>query len=202
MNMPQTSTEWTNLAIVARAGDADARAALAEALGILARKVFCCARLSVEDAEDLAQEAVWHIFQRLDKFQGKRFPGWVHAVFRNRLRDHFRRQSRRPRMVPPLENDQELFEAALLNGPGSNGILDEEGHAAVEAALRQLTMDDRHLVESQAGFRRTSFRQMAKELGISETCARVRHHRARQKLQLLLQNDRRMEKWLARYHAY
>jgi RNA polymerase sigma factor (sigma-70 family) len=201
MNWPQTSTEWTNLAIAARAGDADARDVLAEALGMLARKVFCCAHLSVEDAEDLAQESVWHIFQRLDKFQGRKFPGWVHTIFRNRLRDYFRLQRRRPPTVAPLESDHELFDSAFVNDPARNGFLDDEGHAAVESALRQLKEDDRHLVESQAGFRKTSFRQMAKELGISEASARVRHHRARRKLQLILQNDPRMEDWLARLRA-
>ena len=195
MSSPQTPAEWTELAVRAQARDSQAVDMLAVALGLLARKIFRCANLSPEDAEELGWESVWHIFERLDRFRGREFLAWAKAILKNKLRDHFRQLRRRPPTVPLLKNDEDTLvaEPAL----GANGVLDEAGHAALEDALRQLPAADRKLVESQAGFQRVSFRQMAGELGLSEAAARVRYHRAKHRLKVILEDDPRMKAWIA-----
>ena len=134
---------------------------------------------------------------RLHQFDGRNFVGWAFAILRNLLVEHYRQRNRQVPVVPLLDSDCEMATA----GPGLNGLLTEAEHAALEEALAQLKPDERTLIESQTGFQKVPFEQIGRELGLSTIRARVRHHRAKEKLETTLRKDRRMKTWLARHQS-
>jgi RNA polymerase sigma factor (sigma-70 family) len=197
MNSPQEHVDWTALAALVKAGDTNAVEDLAEKSGVLARKFYYRAGLSHEDAEDLAQESCKRIIIKLRQFDGRNFNGWALAILGNLLKEHYRRRGRRVPTVPLLDNDFEL----TIPETAHNGLLTETEHLALEEALARLEPDERTLIESQTGFQKVPFEQMGRELGISTDSARVRHHRAKEKLEICLRHDLRMKSWLARHQA-
>jgi RNA polymerase sigma-70 factor (ECF subfamily) len=56
---------------------------------------------SVEDAEDLTSETFLRLVRAIDGYDGRSsFRTWIYVILRNQIRDHWRRNGRRPVSVP------------------------------------------------------------------------------------------------------
>jgi RNA polymerase sigma-70 factor (ECF subfamily) len=195
MDSPQTREEWAALVRRVYAGDKKAVERLADLLGVRAYWFHRRRGLSREDAEDLAQDCVWHIFRHLNQFDGANFTAWAYTILRRKLADHFRRHR-----IPcvPLEDGD-------LNEPvpeaANDGLLDQAAQSALEEALAALTADERKVLELRHGREAVPYEDLARELGVSPGAARARYVRAREKLKARLRKETRMQAWLARRHS-
>jgi len=192
MDIPQTREEWMTLVTSVRATDSKAIEKLAEALGLMVFRFARRQRLSPEDAEDLAQECVWHIFQHLNQFAGGNFTAWAYTIIRRRVADHFRRHHL---SIVPLEEGD-------LNEPiseGANGSFTEHERCALTQALEQLTEKERKVLELRNGREALPYKELAEELCVSPGVARIRYARVRKKLETYLRRDARMQSWFERH---
>jgi RNA polymerase sigma-70 factor (ECF subfamily) len=81
-------------------GDPDALRSLVERAYPMVRRWALVHTGDPTEAEDLTQDVLVHVIQRLDTFAGtSRFSTWLYAVTRNAATDRLRRQSRRVRRL-------------------------------------------------------------------------------------------------------
>ncbi len=95
-----------------------------------------CRRYGVQpaDADDVAQEVLRSVSHAICNFkndrQGDSFRGWLYRIVQNKVRDHFRRATRRPHAVGgsdfQLSLDQlpaELSDDSVANDSGGDPVL-------------------------------------------------------------------------------
>jgi len=132
-----------------------------------------------EDARDVTQEAYLRAYRGLDKFRGDaRFTTWLYRITANCASTHRSRQAK--------HRHDELIEEALPadTRPGSDPEAraeDSLDRDRVSAALQHLPENLRRVVVLRDVYD-LPHEAIAAELGITEGAAKVRLHRARQKL--------------------
>ncbi len=133
--------------------------------------------------DELAREITQHTFYRLhgaraDFHHGSRVRPWLLTIAMNLVREHWRRQKRRPHV--DLDPDNHAAPAA------ERGPLEvAQRSAAVRAALAKLPASQRAVVELHH-FEERPYKEVADILGTSEGAVRVRAHRAYATLKALL----------------
>jgi RNA polymerase sigma-70 factor (ECF subfamily) len=133
--------------------------------------------------EELAREITQHTFFRLhgargDFHQGSRVRPWLLTIAMNLVREHWRRQKRRPHV------DLDLDTRAAPT-PEKSALELEQRSEAVHAALAKLPSSQREVVELHY-FEERPYKEVAEILGTSEGAVRVRAHRAYTTLKALL----------------
>ena len=122
----------------------------------------------VGDVEELVQDAVRAIHAKRATFEpGLGFTGWVYAIARYKLIDHFRRQGRR--VVVPLEDSGVL----LAEHSVEDGVVRRD----LSRVLSILPLRQRRLIEDVriGGY---SLAEAAARNGCSEGAAKVSVHRS------------------------
>lgn len=133
-------------------------------------------------AADVAQEALIRAWRSLPRFRGEaRFSTWLHRITVNVAWTHRRRAARH--RASPLED---RFEDPGI-GPERAGEM-ADLRSRIQAALDRLSPGQRAVVVLR-DVMQWSHREIAQELGITTTSAKVRLHRARKRLQALLEQD-------------
>ena len=166
-----------------RAGDQQAWTELVEATH---REVYSlCLRIlrDPDDAAEATQDAYLKAWRGLKGFRGEAmFTTWLYRVAANAAISKQRRRARRRQHETGAGDDQ--LEIAAATDPAHDAELRLELDA-VEAALARLPLLYRSAVvlRDVYGF---STEEVAKQLGISETAAKVRVHRGRKKLKVEL----------------
>lgn len=129
-------------------------------------------------SEEVAQEAFLIAWQKLPAVQpAPPLPAWVCGIAKNLARN----AARRARELPMTETTRE----PATNHSPVELILDRERHQLAERALAELADSDREaLVLYYRGDE--TFADVATALGIQETAARQRVHRARERLRSAL----------------
>ena len=171
---------WVRLA---RDGDEDAFAALVRAH---ADRLYAVAlRLTghPQDAQDVVQDTLLQAWQRLPDFrEHAQFSTWVTRILINRCHNH-RRDTRATSPLPDAD-------ATLPSTPPADLLaVDAARRDAVRDAVLSLPFDSRAplVLVTFAGHTHAEVGQV---LGISETAAKVRVHRARRALLQRLQEWR------------
>lgn len=150
----------------------------AEAMTVLFRHAWgdvcsLCARLSLDDdaAEDLAQETFMRVLRSAHGFRGDaRFSTWVYRIVCNVCSDHRAARARARRPLP-------IADDVVESDPGRVAVL--------RRALERLTDAEREAVVLSR-LRDQPYRQLAETLGCTEGAARVRVHRALERLRIIL----------------
>lgn len=133
-------------------------------------------------AADVAQEALIRAWRAIPKFRGDAsFSTWLHRITVNTAWTHRRRAARHvaseieDTLVDPGQTPEQAGETADLR-------------RRLVGAIDQLSPGQRAVVvlRDVAGW---SHAEIARELGITTTTAKVRLHRARLRLQTLLEED-------------
>ncbi|MDE0193053.1 MAG: sigma-70 family RNA polymerase sigma factor [Gammaproteobacteria bacterium] len=67
----------------------------------------CLSRVPAADAEEIAAETLRHAIRRIETYRGEAaLSTWINRVARSVLSEHFRRTSRRPKLVSIDQNEQ------------------------------------------------------------------------------------------------
>lgn len=168
------------LVAAARAGD---REAFEELVRLTHVEVYSLARRLTgdpDDARDVVQEAYLRAFRSIDRFRGDaQFSTWMYRITANCASTHRRRRARH----------RHLYLAEDHGGVDLDADHDPEDRAAragvrerLEAAISLLPPKLRSVLVLR-DLHGLSHRDIAEELGITESAAKVRLHRARKRLQ-------------------
>jgi RNA polymerase sigma factor (sigma-70 family) len=125
-------------------------------------------RSSAEDVTALAFERLYRARSRLDGARGTP-RAWLFAIARNAALDELRRRRRQPRAIPDADPAGEEDSRVAIE--------QAERRATVAAALAKLPLRERELVLLKF-HGQLSNREIARVLGISESNAGTRVHRA------------------------
>lgn len=168
------------------AGDHQAFATLADRYS---RPVYALvARIagSAEDAEELTQDAFMKAFDKLRQFDGRStFATWLYRIACNTALSYARRKRRH---VCPIDENR----AAALPDDEADRLEEmaerEKSLDALGRAVGSLDAEDRALV-TLFYYEERSIGQCAEIMALTEGAVKVRLHRARKKLYLLVRDE-------------
>ena len=162
-------------------GDPEAYAALVNQHQKMIRAVTFRMTGSLDDAEELAQDAFLRAYQRLGSFGGgSKFSTWLCTIAINLSLDWRRRESRRDDI-----HSKWAAEAISENNPGS--VFPDELSRRVQEALNRLPAKQRAAIVLTI-YENQSHAEAAKTLGCTEATISWRVFAARQKLKHLLKD--------------
>lgn len=176
-----------DIALVGRARQGDPRA-FAELMGRHQSRIYGLIMRIVGDrasAEELTQDTFLRVWKNLEGFRGDANAAtWLYSIAVNLCRDHLGGRQVRQRRCEVGLCDSDMGPAAqsLPGPPGPDRQLEEKEVAlAFRRALEELDPDHRaaFLLRHQEGL---SPAEIAQALGISESNAKVRVHRARRRI--------------------
>ena len=178
-------TDEARLIERARAGD---KTAVTELYRAHVQSIYKYVYLRVSDAhlaEDLTSEVFLHALESLPTFEyrGIPFSAWLYRIARDRLVDHYRRQSRRPDCSDLTEDlacdDAEPHDVAIR----------WQEETEVRAALQQLTEDQRVVLVLRF-MEHQSLADIGRRLGKTEGAVKSLQHRALAALSRALEGKR------------
>lgn len=164
-----------------RSGDTEAYAALVDQNQKMIRAVTFRMTGSLDDAEELAQDAFLRAYQQLSTFNGSsKFSTWLCKIAINLSLDRRRRESRR-------EAVHTRWAADTVAGGGVDDGFPDELSRRVQAALDRLPAKQRAAIVLTV-YENQSHAEAAKTLGCTEATVSWRVFAARQKLKKLLKS--------------
>jgi RNA polymerase sigma-70 factor (ECF subfamily) len=177
--MPQQVGDLTELVVAARAGDQQAFESLVRAT--YAETYTLAYRLTgdEEDARDVVQESYLRAYRGLRRFRGDaQFSTWLYRITANCASTHLGRRAKHRHEeladdAPVVDSNPDVDPAARSDANATRDRL--------TAALRGLPPRLRAVVVLRDVYD-LPHEAIAAELGISESAAKVRLHRARKKL--------------------
>lgn len=163
------------------AGDRDAYAALVDRYRSMAYTIAYRMVGDADEANDLAQEGFIAAYRNLRTFRsGSRFSTWLCSIVLNKCRDHLRT---RKNTVPV--DDLSGFRAPGRADPERTASADETS-AILQRALSALPRDYREVLVLKH-IEGREYSEIAGILGVSVGALKVRAHRGREMLKVLLQ---------------
>ncbi len=132
---------------------------------------------NAQDAEDLTQETFFKAYRNLGSFEGRSsFKTWIYRIAVNTSKNELRRRSRRPQVS---ESDTDTLSEVLT----SNVTLEEEWQGKrqidlLEEALGRLRPAEAEIIRLK-DLEQRPYAEIADELGISLSAAKMRAQRAR-----------------------
>lgn len=137
------------------------------------------------DAEDTVQEAFLNAFRNLDHFRGEaRFSTWLIGIAMNEARMRLRRAKRFPMLsidAAPTDPRELKMELADVRKSPSAEAEERELRFLLRRAVAELPMIYRHIYNLRV-IHEYSFAETARRLGVTETTAKARYHRAKQRI--------------------
>ena len=179
-----------------RAGDEQAFEILVRTFG---GRLLAVARRFVrndEDAQDIVQSAYLSAFRSLDQFEGTcRLSTWLHRIVVNTALMKLRsRRRRRPEqsigeLLPAFQKDGHHVEQfSDWTAPADQLMERKETRTKVRACIERLPENHRTVLMLR-DIEELSTREAAATLRITPTAVKVRLHRARQALSILLRKE-------------
>ncbi len=136
-----------------------------------------------ESARDIVQESFIRAYNRIGGFRGQcAFSSWIFCIAYNLSIDSCRRRSRRPLV---RLTDREVRTA---DTPAAEGPCDEECVGRMRRALDRLSAEECALVTLYYEEERP-MAEIAAIVGITETNAKVRLHRVRQRIRRYMEEE-------------
>ncbi len=140
---------------------------------------------SLEEAEDVVQEAFVQAYLKLDTFQmNSRFYTWVYRIaFNNALS---RKRRKKPAFSLEQSREQTGGEPVSPLDNAEERLIQTEQIAAVQAAIKELS-DDHRIILVLRDMQNMSYEDIAEILGMPMGTVRSRLNRARGQLRVLLE---------------
>jgi RNA polymerase sigma-70 factor (ECF subfamily) len=173
----------------AKAGDAAAFEYLYKAH---CKRVYnVCLRMikNPADAEDLTQQAFLQLFRKVGTFRGESgFSTWLHRVTVNIVLMHLRRKKPTELLAEDLERHSSNGESPREQGSGDASMLGAIDRLNLARAIRKLPSGYKRLflLYDVIGYEHS---EIAGLLGCSTGCSKSQLHKARRRLQRLLQGE-------------
>ncbi len=165
-----------------------ARSEFDEVVRLTFRDVYTLARRLAEndaDAEDVLQESYRRAWQGLPKFRSEsEFSTWMYRIVANTSSNHYKKRKRHSH----ADFDDVPEKTFGISGGEEEAAENSMLQRKLQAALQSLRPNLRKVVVLRDIYDLTHA-DIAKELGISETAAKVRLHRARRKLREIMTNQ-------------
>jgi RNA polymerase sigma-70 factor (ECF subfamily) len=184
-----------DLVAKAQAGDPDALGELVARAYPLVRRWALVRTGDPADADDLAQDVLVLVLQRLDSFHGSaRFTTWLYSVTRNAASDRLRRQERGARARLGAATRASL---APDPAPDPDSSLDRDRLSGVIGAFfRELPPRQREVFDL-ADLQGLGAREIAARLGIEPVSVRAHLFKARRALRarILASHPELAEEW-------
>jgi RNA polymerase sigma-70 factor (ECF subfamily) len=138
-----------------------------------------------DQAADAVQEAFFSAYRNLDRFRGGSFRSWVSRIAINAAMDTQRLRKRRPVEPYPELEDESWQPPADASADPVTSSLEAERHRALNAALAQVTDDQRAAIVlfDIEGY---DYADIAAMTGVSLGTVKSRIHRGRLALRALL----------------
>lgn len=180
----------------AKAGDSEALRELASRAYPVVRRWALVRTGDPADADDLTQDVLVQVIQRLDTFHGSaRFNTWLYTVTRNASTDRFRRRGRRHR----AQDDPRSGAFLTPDPPPSPDIAPDQGLLArvIGAFFEELPGRQREIFDL-AELQGLSTTEISERLGIEPVSVRASLFKARRTLRSrILQNHPELaEEWI------
>lgn len=175
-------SRWSALMVSAQSGNQDDYRALLEELGDVVHR-FLRSRFGHHHfIEDCVQEALVAVHHARHTYDPRRpFRPWLFAIVRHKTIDFLRKQRTREKVTDQYTRDQRVL-SQRAGRPGAEAGIDAGG------LLDRLPDQHREILmlTKVIGY---SIAETAGRLGISQSAAKVRVHRAVNKLRQLLDED-------------
>jgi len=180
----------------AKSGDSEALRELASRAYPLVRRWALVRTGDPADADDLTQDVLVQVIQRLDTFHGSaRFNTWLYTVTRNASTDWFRRSGRRRRAL----DDPRSVASLAPDPPPSPDLAPDQGLLArvIRAFFEELPKRQREVFDL-AELQGLSSTEISERLGIEPVSVRASLFKARRTLRArILQNHPELaEEWI------
>lgn len=187
--MKHDANATQDLTLILEAAARGNGAAWKQLVALYARRIFALAQSRCRNrdvAEEITQSVLATLAAKLGggeyKEQG-RFEAWLFRMAMNRVRDHVRKEKRRPEELEALDQD-----GAHHNGPAMEQRSDPADLERLRTALGKLTETDREVMELRH-HGQMSFKDIADLLDEPMGTLLARHHRALRKLKELMEHD-------------
>jgi len=169
----------------ARGGDLDAFNDLVECYQDLLFSLVVRMVPDRDQAADAVQEAFFSAYRNIDRFRGGSFRSWVSRIAINAAMDTQRLRKRRPVEPYPELEDESWQPPADASADPVTSSLEAERHRALNAALAQVTDDQRAAIVlfDVEGY---DYAEIAAMTGVSLGTVKSRIHRGRLALRALL----------------
>jgi RNA polymerase sigma-70 factor, ECF subfamily len=169
----------------ARSGDLDAFNDLVECYQDLLFSLVVRMVPDRDQAADAVQEAFFSAYRNIDRFRGGSFRSWVSRIAINAAMDTQRLRKRRPVEPYPELEDESWQPPADASADPVTTSLEAERHRALNAALAQVTDDQRAAIVlfDVEGY---DYAEIAAMTGVSLGTVKSRIHRGRLALRALL----------------
>jgi RNA polymerase sigma-70 factor (ECF subfamily) len=169
----------------ARSGDLDAFNDLVECYQDLLFSLVVRMVPDRDQAADAVQEAFFSAYRNIDRFRGGSFRSWVSRIAINAAMDTQRLRKRRPVEPYPELEDESWQPPADPSADPVTSSLEAERHRALNAALAQVTDDQRAAIVlfDVEGY---DYAEIAAMTGVSLGTVKSRIHRGRLALRALL----------------
>lgn len=179
--MQQLENKWLELA---RNGDAQAFSELVE---IYQRPVYnMCFRMlgNPQEAEDAAQETFLRAYKAIKRYDPQRkFATWLLSIAANYCID----QHRRRRIIQVDIDSAPIGNLGAKSKGHEASMIAQEASVEMQILLASLSPQDRAAVVLYYWFD-YSYREISKELSLSESAVKSRLHRARKSLAIAMRN--------------
>ena len=177
---PSQDDQWSEYALQAQAGDKKAYNNLLREIAPFIRNYLLKGLANPEWADDITQEVLLSVHKSLKTYSPDRpFRPWLMAIVNFRrtdfLRSHYKARDNKQTTL----DDYEFMRAHVTNPTNAGEYKD------IEAALESLPENQRKVFEmiKIKGF---STKEVANEMGMSESAVKVTAHRTMKKLQKML----------------
>lgn len=146
-------------------------------------RAFMSRRVASAQVEDAVSETMTRAVAGIDRFQlgSVGFAGWVYGIGRRVAADHYRRAGRQARQEEAAVRGLDLDSPAPLET-----VIDSEDRAAMRAAFRRLSAEERELLELRV-VGGMSAEEVAAALGKRAGAVRTAQYRALAHLRRILE---------------
>ena len=172
----------------AREGDEDASALLVSEITPFILKIVRCRLPRRMDENDLLQEILIKVFQRIEQYGGEvPFEHWVSKVALNTCMDQLRYHRRRPelRWADLTEGEVQVLSGLLVHDAEPHPGHSEDARSILDQLLSGLSAED-EMVIRMLDLEQRSTKEISEFTGWSVSLVKVRAFRARRKLRQMM----------------
>jgi len=141
-----------------------------------------------DEVEELAQEIFVKAYEKLRQFnENSKFSTWLYTIAMNHCRDYAKNVRRKNHRISEMDSGFLDSNYSEQQTPHLKMEIKEWGQLLMKSLI-QLSDDysEPFLMKYRDGM---SYKTMSEETGVSESALKVRVHRARKELKILLENE-------------